>query len=171
MRNRWFGRLAMAGVIVSVAAAGYSHAGVRVRGTRALAAFETEHCPFAALRAAFTAAPSSSQDKATKTEAAFQSAFDDPWQTAAAGAPHAAGQNCPEGDCPWGAASGGFFASIAAGDITRQVARTADGVLIRISSNNPQRVRMIHARFEPLFAKDPPVAAPRRTTTEALARK
>jgi hypothetical protein len=172
MRNSWFGRLLVTAVVASVAAAGYGYAGVGARGTRALAALETEHCPFAALRAAFTAAPAPSADRAAKTEAAFVTAFDDSWQRAAAGAPHAAaGQDCPAGECPWGTANAGFFASMASADITRQVTRTADGVLIRISSKNPERVRMIHARFEPLFAQDAPIAAPRQASTEALARK
>jgi hypothetical protein len=159
-----------------VAAAGYSYAGVGERSTRALAALQAEHCPFAALRAAFRGSPASTADRAAKTEAALHTAFDDPWEPersdarGATGTTHAAtGQDCADGDCPWAAARTGYLASTTSADITRQVTPTADGVVIRISSRKPELVKQIHARFAPMFAKG--AAASGRTAGEELARK
>jgi hypothetical protein len=170
MQMNGFRSLVLTAVVASAATVGYSHANVADRGAKAMAALKEEHCPFAAMRAAFAADPRGSDDRAAKTEAAFLTAFDDPWPGAAAGTTRAAaGQNCSEGDCPWAAAHAGFFASSAPGDITRPVTKTPDGVVIRISAKKPELVRTIHARFAPLFAQG--VAAPRGTAGEELARK
>jgi hypothetical protein len=156
-----FRRLALMAVVASIGAIGYSYAGGDSAGKRA-AEIETAKggCPFAAIRAALWGTHRASQEAVSTDSAllAAEEAF-----TAAEG-------DCPDGSCPVGAARAGSIGLMTRADVARQVTKTADGVLIRLSSKKPGVVKMIQSRFEPMFARDAPAVVPVNASSNEIAR-
>jgi hypothetical protein len=156
-----FRRWVLMAAVASVGAIGYSYAGGAGGARGADGAAAQGSCPFAAIRAALTRTRGATHE-AVNTDTAL---------LAPEGALAAAAGDCPEGECLNGAARSGFFEPMTGGDITRQVTKTPDGVMIRISSKKPEVVKMIQARFEPAFARNTPAVTPVETSSDKIARK
>jgi hypothetical protein len=162
-----FRRLVLMAVIASVGAIGYSYAG-GVGGVHRAGGGSTAEggCPFSAIRAALMGTRGAARE-AVKTDADF---------LAADGTPTSADGDCPDGDCPdgtclGGAARAGLVGAVARGAIAQQVTKTADGVVIRISSKNPELVKRIQARFQPMLATDAPAVPPVKASSDRIARQ
>jgi hypothetical protein len=182
-----FGWLVLTTVVAGVAAIGHSYAGGGGGGTKAVEATAAEgHCPFAAMRAWLSGTGGASRARTVQAEAALLAAegasaagaanaslptASGTCEAAAAKAHLAAADEGCDADCPLGAAGAAFFRSMARGDITRQITKTADGVVIRISSKKPEKVKMIQTRFEPLFARNTPAVTPAKASSNEIARK
>jgi hypothetical protein len=150
-----FRRLLLMAVVVSVGAIGYSYAGGGSGVYRTGGAVSAEGgCPFSAIRAALMGAHGTPRN-AVKTDADF---------LAADGTLTSAGE-CPDGNCLAGAVG-----AVARGDITRQVTKTADGVMIRISSKKPELVQRIQARFQSMLTSDAR-AVPPQAPSDRMARQ
>jgi hypothetical protein len=159
MLNSRFRRLALLAVVVSVGAIGYSYAGgPRARQAGGAPAAEGG-CPFAAIRAAFMGSHGAHKD-VVNAEAELLAPEE---------ALVAADGDCPDGSCPLGAARAAFFGPMTQREIAREVTKTADGVVIRISSKQPELVKMIQARFQPMIAATTPAAGSGPPDTAARA--
>jgi hypothetical protein len=159
MLNSRFRRLALLAVVASVGAIGYSYAGgPRARQAGGAPAAEGG-CPFAAIRAAFMGSHGAHKD-VVNAEAELLAPEE---------ALVAADGDCPDGSCPLGAARAAFFGPMAQREIAREVTKTADGVVIRISSKKPELVQMIQARFQPMIAATTPAggSGPRGARTHS----
>jgi hypothetical protein len=161
MLNSRFRRLVLLAVVVSVGAIGYSYAGgPHAKQAGGVPAAEGG-CPFAAIRAAFMGTHGARKD-VVNAEADLLTPEE---------ALVAADGDCPDRNCPQGAAGATFFGPMTHGDIARQVTNTADGVVIRISSKKPELVKVIQARFQPMIAADAPATAPMKASRDEIARK
>jgi hypothetical protein len=157
-----FRRLVLMAVVASVGAIGYSYAG-GAGGARRAAGAPPPHgnCPFAAIRAALMG-PHGTAREAVDTDADLFTAE---------GALAAAAGDCPDGECVGGSARAGSFGLLTRGDIQRQVTKTADGVVIRISSKKPAVVKLIQDRFEPTSARDASAVTSVRASAGEMVRK
>jgi len=173
MLNSHFRRLVLLAVVVSVGAIGYSYAGGPGAKRAGGAPAAEGGCPFAAIRAAFMGTHGTRKD-VVNAEAELLAPEE---------ALVAADGDCPDGSCPLGAARAAFFGPMAQREIAREVTKTADGVVIRISSKKPELVQMIQARFQPMIAATTPAvgsgprgarthsATPARASRDEIARK
>jgi hypothetical protein len=181
-------RLFLMAVVAGVGAIGYSYASGHGGGKNAVGALTAEgSCPLSAMRAAFWGHRAPSRPRpvdagATLTAIGGGDAAGGPMATlgssdraceeAATRAVLAAAEgDCPTGSCPGAAALTSLIGSMIPGDPTLHVSKTAGGVVIRISSKQPEVVRMIQARFESGTAGDTSTAVSVKASSTEIVRK